>query len=70
MIKGQVLLSTASFGIAIYPEDGAAKDDLLTSADAAMYVAKKSQTRGSINTGTDTTIPISLPKTVRFHRII
>jgi diguanylate cyclase (GGDEF)-like protein len=43
MIKGQALHSAASFGIAIYPEDGVAKDDLLTSADAAMYVAKNAK---------------------------
>jgi GGDEF domain-containing protein len=28
-------------GFAIYPEDGATKDSLLSAADAAMYVAKK-----------------------------
>jgi GGDEF domain-containing protein len=27
-------------GIALYPEDGATKDSLLSAADAAMYVAK------------------------------
>ena len=43
MIKGQALYSAASFGIAIYPEDGDARDDLLTSADAAMYVAKNAK---------------------------
>ena len=31
---------SASFGIALYPEDGATKDSLLSAADAAMYAAK------------------------------
>jgi diguanylate cyclase (GGDEF)-like protein len=39
-IEGQALQSSASVGIALYPEDGATKDDLLSAADAAMYVAK------------------------------
>jgi diguanylate cyclase (GGDEF)-like protein len=39
-IEGQTLQGSASFGIAIYPEDGATKDDLFGAADAAMYVTK------------------------------
>jgi diguanylate cyclase (GGDEF)-like protein len=39
-IEGNILLGSASVGIAIYPEDGASKDSLLSAADAAMYVAK------------------------------
>ena len=31
---------SASIGVAIYPEDGSARDELLESADAAMYSAK------------------------------
>ncbi|HLY41941.1 MAG TPA: GGDEF domain-containing protein [Terracidiphilus sp.] len=34
------LRGSASFGVALYPEDGATKDSLLNAADAAMYVAK------------------------------
>ena len=39
-IQGYVLRGFASFGIALYPEDGTTKDSLLTAADAAMYVSK------------------------------
>lgn len=40
-IEGNSLLGTASFGIALYPEDGATNDNLLKAADAAMYKAKR-----------------------------
>jgi diguanylate cyclase (GGDEF)-like protein len=39
-VEGYVLNGSASVGIAIYPEDGATRDSLLSAADAAMYVAK------------------------------
>jgi diguanylate cyclase (GGDEF)-like protein len=42
-IEGQVLHGSASVGIALYPEDGATKDDLLSAADAAMYVTKNAK---------------------------
>jgi GGDEF domain-containing protein len=37
------LQGSASVGVALYPEDGACKDDLLSSADAAMYAAKNAK---------------------------
>lgn len=40
VVEGYVLNGSASFGYAIYPEDGATKEALLSSADAAMYEAK------------------------------
>ena len=40
-IEGVVLRASASFGIALYPEDGTTKDSLLSAGDAAMYVAKR-----------------------------
>jgi diguanylate cyclase (GGDEF)-like protein len=39
-IDGGVLHGSASVGIALYPQDGASRDSLLTAADAAMYAAK------------------------------
>ena len=39
-VEGYVLHGSASVGIALYPEDGDTRDSLLSSADAAMYVAK------------------------------
>jgi diguanylate cyclase (GGDEF)-like protein len=35
-----ILQGSASFGLAVYPEDGATKDSLFSGADAAMYVNK------------------------------
>jgi diguanylate cyclase (GGDEF)-like protein len=42
-VEGCVLHGSASFGIALYPEDGATKDSLLNAADAAMYTAKNAK---------------------------
>ena len=39
-VEGYVLRGSASVGIALYPEDAATGDALLSAADAAMYVAK------------------------------
>jgi diguanylate cyclase (GGDEF)-like protein len=39
-VEGYVLHGAASVGFALYTEDGATKDSLLSAADAAMYVAK------------------------------
>ncbi len=39
-IEGYALSASASFGIAVYPQDGDTRDTLLSAADAAMYVAK------------------------------
>ncbi len=39
-IEGNQLHGSASFGVALFPLDGATQDSLLNSADAAMYVTK------------------------------
>ena len=39
-LQGRVVRGSASIGIAVYPEDGATGDSLLTAADSSMYVAK------------------------------
>jgi diguanylate cyclase (GGDEF)-like protein len=38
-----VLIGSASVGIALYPQDGATRDNLLNAADAAMYIAKNAK---------------------------
>ena len=42
-LEGSSFQGSASFGIAMYPEDGERMDCLLNTADAAMYVAKHIQ---------------------------
>jgi diguanylate cyclase (GGDEF)-like protein len=44
-VEGHVLHGSASVGIALYPEDGAIKDSLLSAADAAMYAAKHTKSQ-------------------------
>jgi diguanylate cyclase (GGDEF)-like protein len=39
-LEGNVVQGSASFGIAVYPEDGSTKDKLLRVADADMYASK------------------------------
>lgn len=43
LIEGYSVQGSASFGYALYPEDGTSKDTLLSAADAAMYVAKQTK---------------------------
>ena len=42
-IEGCILNGSASVGLAIYPQDGSTKDSLLSSSDAAMYIAKNAR---------------------------
>jgi len=42
-VEGCVLHGSASFGISLYPEDGASESSLLNTADAAMYAAKNAK---------------------------
>lgn len=41
MIGGSEICPGASVGVAVYPDDGLSADELLTSADSAMYTTKK-----------------------------
>ncbi len=43
VLDAHTLHGSASFGIALYPEDGATRDNLLNAADTAMYAAKNSR---------------------------
>lgn len=43
LLGGCVLQAAASVGIALYPEDGGTRDELLSFADTAMYAAKKNK---------------------------
>ena len=49
-VGGYLLNGSASIGVALYPEDGATKDSLLSAADAAMYAVKnkKHKIEGSL----------------------
>ena len=40
-VDGYMLRGSVSIGSALYPDDGSTKDNLLSAADAAMYVEKK-----------------------------
>ena len=42
-LEGNVVRGTASFGIAMYPEDGRTVDSLLNAADASMYADKRTR---------------------------
>jgi diguanylate cyclase (GGDEF)-like protein len=42
-LEGLALTGSASVGIALYPEDGATRDNLLNAADAAMYIVKNAK---------------------------
>jgi diguanylate cyclase (GGDEF)-like protein len=44
-IEGLNLNGSASIGIAVFPDDGLTRDDLLNAADAAMYLSKRSKRR-------------------------
>ena len=43
VVESLTLTGSASVGIALYPEDGVTRDDLLNAADAAMYAAKNAK---------------------------
>ncbi|MGA3102824.1 MAG: diguanylate cyclase, partial [Terracidiphilus sp.] len=43
LIEGHSLQGSASVGIALYPENGTTKDELLSAADTAMYAAKNAK---------------------------
>jgi diguanylate cyclase (GGDEF)-like protein len=42
-VEGIILHGEASIGVAIFPEDGATKDNLLSAGDAAMYAVKRAK---------------------------
>ncbi|MGA3161809.1 MAG: GGDEF domain-containing protein [Terracidiphilus sp.] len=42
-VEGIILHGEASIGVALFPEDGATKDSLLSAADTAMYAAKNAK---------------------------
>ncbi|MGO9638785.1 MAG: diguanylate cyclase domain-containing protein [Terracidiphilus sp.] len=42
-VEGIILHGEASIGVALFPEDGATKDNLLNAADAAMYIVKNAK---------------------------
>jgi GGDEF domain-containing protein len=40
VVEEKLLLASASFGLAVYPQDGTTRDELIDIADAAMYSSK------------------------------
>ena len=52
-VEGLALTGSASVGIALYPEDGATRDELLNVADAAMYIAKNAKHSNEKNLSSD-----------------
>jgi len=42
-VEGIILYGEASIGVALFPEDGVTKDNLLSAADAAMYAVKNAK---------------------------
>jgi diguanylate cyclase (GGDEF)-like protein len=57
ILEGQVLEGSASFGIALYPEDGATEDSLLSTADAAMYASKNARKQAAGKTLDHSLVP-------------
>jgi diguanylate cyclase (GGDEF)-like protein len=49
-VEGYILHGAASVGLAIYPSDGATRDNLISASDAAMYVAKHTKHQTSAAT--------------------
>ncbi|MGA2652790.1 MAG: GGDEF domain-containing protein [Terracidiphilus sp.] len=49
VLEGNTLQGSASFGIALYPEDSATTDGILNAADAAMYTVKNSKRQVEVN---------------------
>jgi len=47
-VEGNLLQGSASIGFALYPEDCATRDCLLSAADAAMYEVKRSRQESQI----------------------
>jgi diguanylate cyclase (GGDEF)-like protein len=45
-VEGMILHGSAAVGMALYPEDGATKNSLLSASDAAMYVKKHTRKTG------------------------
>jgi diguanylate cyclase (GGDEF)-like protein len=48
VLEGHSLQGSASIGIALYPENGATKDNLLSAADASMYIIKNSKKKAEM----------------------
>lgn len=48
-LQGQILRGSVSVGVAMYPEDGSAREALLTTADVAMYKAKNARRKLSMD---------------------
>ncbi|MFZ1085896.1 MAG: GGDEF domain-containing protein, partial [Terracidiphilus sp.] len=58
ILEGHTIQGAASIGFALYPENGANRDELLNAADAAMYHVKKSKNRAKAEKAT---IPALIP---------
>jgi diguanylate cyclase (GGDEF)-like protein len=62
-IEGKMIRGAASFGMALYPEDGATRESLLSAADAAMYAVKhRKRKRVSLSPDREHHRPFRVPR--------
>jgi len=64
VLEEHTLQGSASFGVALYPEDSVTRDGLLNTADAAMYAAKKKKRPHKEGTAENESSGLKIPERV------